>query len=67
MKRAKEATVTDSLRQIIRDSGLTLYRVGKDAGVPYPTMFRFMNEQGSISAKTLDKLCAALGLVLTKK
>jgi plasmid maintenance system antidote protein VapI len=69
MKRTtkREATVTETLRQMIHDSGLSLYRVGKDAGVPYATLFRFMNEERSITAKTLDKLCASLGLVLAKK
>ncbi len=69
MKRTskREPAVTETLRKAVRESGLTLYRVAKDSGVPYPTLYRFMTEERSITALTLNKLCAYLGLVLTKK
>jgi hypothetical protein len=65
--RKKEPTVTETLRRIIRDSGLSLYRVAKDARVSYATLFRFMAEERSITATSLDKLCASLGLTLTRQ
>jgi hypothetical protein len=65
--RKKDLTMTESLRQIIRDSGLSLYRVAKDSGVAYATLFRFMTSERSITARSLDKLCNTLDLVLTTR
>jgi hypothetical protein len=67
MKRASKqgATVTETLRELIQHSGETLYRVAKDAGVPYPTLHRFMAGKRSVSGLTIDRLCASLGLRLT--
>ena len=67
MKRTSKpgATVTGTLRKLIQASGETLYRVAKDAGVPYPTLHRFMAGRRSISGLTIDRLCAYLGLQLT--
>jgi transcriptional regulator with XRE-family HTH domain len=58
-------TVSATLRQAIRDSGKTLYRVAKDSGVPYATLHRFMHGKTEVSMASLDKLCAYLGLTLT--
>jgi predicted transcriptional regulator len=69
MKRTSKTqeTVTEVLRRAIEECGETLYRVAKDAGVPYATLYRFMKSKRSLSGPGLDKLCAYLGLTLTKK
>jgi len=58
------ATVSEQLRQAILDSGLTLYRVAKDASVGYASLHRFVSGERTISQDVLDRLCASLDLVL---
>ena len=62
----KGVAVSKALKQAVRGSGKTLYRVAKDSGVSYPTLHRFMAGKRSISVEALDKLCLYLGLKLTK-
>jgi hypothetical protein len=67
MARMRERpTVTESLRQAIRDTGETLYRVAKDSGVAYASLYRFMASQRDISCPNIDKLCRYLGMRLMK-
>jgi transcriptional regulator with XRE-family HTH domain len=60
-------TVSETLRTAIEKSGLTLYRVAKNAGVGYTTLHRFMNRERSLSMEALDKLCASMRLELQPK
>jgi hypothetical protein len=62
-QRAKRG-LTDVLRQAIRDSGQTLYRVAKDSGVNYAIVHRFVVHHESIALTGFVKLCAYLGLTL---
>jgi len=64
---ARRQTVTDQLRQAIRDSGLTHYRIGKDAGVKPEIVARFARGQRDVRAETFAKIAAALGLHLAPK
>jgi hypothetical protein len=59
--------MSDVLRQAIRDSGLTLYRVAKDSGVDYATLYRFMKGERAIHMRAADKLVDYLGLQLTRR
>ncbi|MFO0972028.1 MAG: helix-turn-helix transcriptional regulator [Phycisphaerae bacterium] len=53
------------VRKAIAQDDRTLYRIAKDAGLPYATVHRFARaERTEISATTLARLCAALGLEL---
>jgi len=63
-KTKQSATVTDQLKKAIAASGLTLYRVAKDSGVPYAALHRFMGGSQSITLATADKLAAYLKLNL---
>jgi predicted transcriptional regulator len=66
-RRAKAAaTVSDTLREAVNTSGQTLYRVAKDSGVPYATLYRFITHGRAVSMENLDRLCAYLGLKLTR-
>ena len=65
MAKRKPKTVTDELRRAIADSGLTLYRIAKDSGVPHAALYRFVNREQDIKLATADKLAAYLGLRLT--
>jgi hypothetical protein len=58
--------VSETLRQAVRESGLTLYRVAKDSGVSYATLHRFMARGRALSLDGVDKLCKYLGLKLTR-
>lgn len=61
-------TICDTLRQIIRDSGISMYRLEKDSGVNRLCITRFLNGKAMYSHH-LDALCAYFDLELaaTKK
>jgi plasmid maintenance system antidote protein VapI len=59
-------TVCDQLRDAIRESGKTHYRVGKDAGIKPEIVARFVRGERDITGQTFAKLAAALGLELRK-
>ena len=64
-KRAKaKRTVCDQLRDAIKESGKTHYRVGKDAGLKPEIVARFVRGERDITGQTFAKLAAALGLTL---
>jgi predicted transcriptional regulator len=58
-------SASEAVRRAVLDSGLTLYRVAKDAGIPYAVLHRFMTGKRAVSLASFDKLCAYLGLQLT--
>jgi hypothetical protein len=68
MKRATGtgAKVSKVLRQAIRDSGLTLYRISKDSGVQYMALYRFARGRTMLSLDAVDKLAEYLGLRLVR-
>jgi plasmid maintenance system antidote protein VapI len=57
-------TVCDQLRDAIRGSGKTHYRVGKEAGIKPEIVARFVRGERDITGRTFAKLAAALGLTL---
>ncbi len=59
-------TLTAQLRKAIRDSGLSLYRIAKDSGVPYAVLQRFANADRQIKMAAADKLAEYFGMRLTK-
>ena len=56
--------IAKALQQAIRDSGRTLYRVGKDSGVDYSVLLRFMADERDIRLATAARLAGYLGLEL---
>ena len=66
-KRKKQATLTDQLREIIRASGQTEYRLAKELGCHQSALGRFMSGERGVSAKLLDRLGELLGLEITVK
>ncbi len=57
--------LSDDLRQAIRDSGLSLYRIAKDAKVPYSAVHDFAtNEDRDIGLRYAGPVAAVLGLSL---
>src|SRR5262245_49637060 len=59
-------TVTEQLRQFIRDTGKTTYRLWKDSGCKPEQIGRFLSGERDLSGPSIDRLCKALGLVLVK-
>lgn len=55
------------LRRAIRRSGLTLYRVAKNAGLPYAVVHRFMRGERDVYLETASRLAESLGLELKPK
>jgi hypothetical protein len=58
--------MTEAVKQAVRDTGASLYRVAKDSGVPYAVLHRFMAGVRDIKGGSLNKLYSYLGLKLTK-
>ena len=57
--------MSGTLRQEILNiltRGVSLYRVGKDSGVSYPALHRFVVHEQAASMHALDKLCDYCGL-----
>ena len=60
----QEAQLERQLRQAIRESGMSVYRLAKLSGVPQPVLSRFMNGTRGITLATTSKLASVLGLEL---
>ena len=54
------------LRQAIEGSGLSLYRIAKDAGVAYPVLRRFAIGERDLTLATASKLADYFGMRLTR-
>ena len=60
----KPRLISDQLRQAIRDSGLTRYRIAKETGLSQVTLSRFFNGERGLTLKALDKLGVCLQLTV---
>ena len=57
-----------ALRAAIERDKRTLYRLAKDAGLPYGTVHRFARkERTELGLRTASAICDALGLHLVKR
>lgn len=55
------------MRNAVKDSGLTIYRLAKDSGVSQPVLSRFLNGKRGITLATAAKLANVLSLELRPK
>ena len=61
-------TPTEILLEACRLDGRNINRLARDAGVPYPVLWRFMHgERPTLNTATLDRLAAALDLELVPR
>jgi plasmid maintenance system antidote protein VapI len=60
----RPATITDSLRETIIASGMTMKALGRETGVQRLSIARFVRGEQSIRLDVADKLAAYFGLVL---
>ena len=67
MNTKKPETLSDQLRQIIADCGMSRYQISKDSGVPEAALSRFVNRKTGLTTDTLDRLAPTLGLELIAK
>ena len=67
MNAKKPETLSDQLRQIIADCGMSRYEISKQSGVPEAALSRFVNGKTGLTTDTLDRLAPTLGLELTVK
>jgi transcriptional regulator with XRE-family HTH domain len=58
--------LVEQLRERIGKSGLNLKELGEAAGVDPSQLSRFMRAERSLTLPVVEKLCAALGLRLTR-
>jgi hypothetical protein len=57
-------TVSDTLREAIRNASVTRYRIACDTGIAESALSRFVSGERSLDLTSVDKLCEYLGLVL---
>ena len=55
-KKRPKSIIEDEVRQLMKDSGHTTYRIAKMAGLPLPTVYRFTGRKGRMEFHTLEKL-----------
>jgi hypothetical protein len=67
MKRPAGDTLAGVIAARIKALGLTVYRVGKMAGVSPIVIGRFLHGERDITLGTAEKLCRALDLVLVPR
>jgi len=66
-KNRKKMAVSETLREAILKSGISLYRIAKNASVGYASLHRFANCKGAVSLEVFDKLCGVLDLELMRR
>jgi DNA-binding phage protein len=66
MPRKKEAPgLIEQLKQAIRTSGKTVYRISKDSGVGSDQLSRFLSGKRTLELPAVERICRALNLQLT--
>jgi hypothetical protein len=48
--------MTEHLKQLIHDSGLSLLALGREAGIAQPILWRFMAGERDLTLRTVEKL-----------
>jgi len=66
-KKRRETDLAAQLRQAIRNSGLTLYRIGVEADVDSGVLSRFFTNERSITLTTASRIADYLGLEFRKR
>lgn len=63
--KTKPTKLSLTLRKAAEQSGLSTNALAVMAGIPQPTLHRFLKDGTGLQIGNVDKLCAALGLELT--
>jgi len=54
------------LQQVMDERGWTIYRVAKEAGIPWSTVRNLFKRDTEPSISTLESICKGLGMTLTQ-
>ena len=60
----KVKPISDVLRDAIKRSEMTVYRLAQESGVSQPVISRFVSGERDLRLETADRLALALGLRL---
>jgi len=60
-------TLSDQVRQAIRDSGLTCYRISQLTGIHESTLSKFLSGERGLSLAALDKLAPVIRMEVRSK
>jgi plasmid maintenance system antidote protein VapI len=63
VKRQPE-TLTTQIKRLIDASGLSIYKLAKESGIPQPVLQRFVSGERDIKLSTADKLAVYFRLTL---
>jgi len=68
----QKPSLTEVLRKVATDDPRSIYILARDAGVPYPVLYRFIKGDADgklcgLHLSTAGKLAEALGMELTKR
>ena len=66
MAKRKRQTVSEQVRDFLRERGESLAQIGRATGVGHPTLSRFLRGERGLTTKSLDRLCKYLGVELRK-
>lgn len=67
MSKQRTNKISDQLRQIIADCGLSRYEIYKRTGIDQSTLAKFYNGQAGLSLRALDALGECLGLTINMR
>ncbi len=67
MSKGKKSRLTDPIRQAMRDSGLSYYRISHDTGIVDTSLIRFANGETSLRLDKADLLAEYFDLKLVKQ
>jgi transcriptional regulator with XRE-family HTH domain len=63
----KHKRFSDQLRELIRESGQTPYKISQETGIERATLSRFLRDQAGLSTPNLDTLAKYLGWTVIKR
>jgi DNA-binding phage protein len=64
-KRDRDPDLIEQLRRAVAGCGMSMNRLGQEAGVNQAQLSRFLRSERTLTLPTAAKLCAYLGLRLT--
>jgi transcriptional regulator with XRE-family HTH domain len=67
MRRQRTDKISDQVRQIMDDCGLSRYEISKRTGIDQSTLAKFYNGKQGLSMKALDALGECLGLTINMR
>ena len=61
-----KATVSETVRDAIKKSGVSIYQLSEESDIAYAVLWRFLSGERQLTTGTLDRLCEYLGYKLVK-